>query len=173
MKFPGWAPLHFGCRCTAVPVMRSWKELANVKVKDQDNKKVEDLFQAKLKEKGFSDEKIAQIHMNQRASIDGQVPSTLNYEQWLKSKPIEQQQAVLGQARWQLWQDGKASVDQMVDGRGSPLSVEELHQAVKDNVAVPVKAAAEGQAGLTLGERNILAAMRPRRCRKTPTRARG
>ena len=48
----------------------------------------------------------------------------------------------------------------MIDGNGQPLSVAELHQAVKDNVAVPVKAAAEGQAGLSLGERNILAAMR-------------
>jgi hypothetical protein len=48
----------------------------------------------------------------------------------------------------------------MTDGSGQPLSVEELHQAVKANVAVPVKAAAEGQAGLSLGERNVLAAMR-------------
>ena len=160
MKFPGMAPIHFACRCTLVPVMRSWKELANVKVKDQDNKKVEDLFQAKLKEKGFSDEKIAQIHMNQRASIDGQVPSTQNYEQWLKTKPTELQQQVLGQQRWQLWHDGKADIDQMVDGNGQPLSVAELHQAVKDNVAVPVKAAVEGQAGLSLGERNILSAMK-------------
>jgi SPP1 gp7 family putative phage head morphogenesis protein len=116
MKFPGWAPLHFGCRCTAVPVMRSWKELANVKVKDQDDAKVEELFQAKLKEKGFSEEKAAQIHMNQRASMDGQVPQSLNYEQWLKSKPVELQQQVLGQQRWQLWYDGKASLSQMTDG---------------------------------------------------------
>jgi hypothetical protein len=155
------APIHFACRCTLVPVMRSWKELANVKVKDQDNAKVEELFQAKLKEKGFSAEKAAQIHTpNQRASMDGQVAKTLNYEAWLKTKPTEFQQQVLGQQRWQLWHDGKASVDQMVDGDGHPLSVAELHQAVKDNVAVPVKQAAEGQAGLSLGERNILTAMR-------------
>jgi SPP1 gp7 family putative phage head morphogenesis protein len=160
MKFPGWAPLHFGCRCTAVPVMRSWKELANVKVKDQDNAKVEELFQAKLKEKGFSEEKAAQIHTNQRASMDGQIAKTLNYEDWLKGKPTEFQQQVLGQQRWQLWYDGKAGLDQMIDGDGSPLSVAELQQAIKDNVAVPAKAAAEGQAGLSLGERNILAAMR-------------
>jgi SPP1 gp7 family putative phage head morphogenesis protein len=127
MKFPGMAPIHFACRCVLIPVMRSWSELANVKVKHVDNQKVEDLFKAKLKEKGFSDEKIATIHMNQRASMDGQVAKTLNYEDWLKSKPVALQQQVLGQQRWQLWQDGKASVDQMVDGNGQPLSVAELH----------------------------------------------
>jgi hypothetical protein len=140
--------------------MRSWSELANVKVKAFDNQKVEDLFKQKLKDKGFSNEMIAQIHMNQRASMDGQVAETLNYEDWLKTKPTELQQQVLGQQRWQLWHDGKASVDQMVDGNGEPLSVAEIHQAVKDNVAVPAKAAVEGQAGLNLGERNVLSAMR-------------
>jgi SPP1 gp7 family putative phage head morphogenesis protein len=160
MKFPGTAPIHFACRCSLVPVMRSWSELANVKVKHADNQKVEDLFKAKLKEKGFSDEKIATIHRDQRASMDGQVAKTLHYEDWLKTKPTEFQQQVLGQQRWQLWQDGKAGIDQMVDGNGQPLSVAELHQAVKDNVAVPAKQAVEGQSGLSLGERNILSAMR-------------
>jgi hypothetical protein len=134
--------------------------LANVKVKHADDKTVEALFQQKLKEKGFSDEKIATIQMNQRASIDGEVSRSITYEQWLKSKPVPFQQSVLGQQRWQLWHDGKADLSQMVDGDGSPLSVAELHQAVKDNVAIPVKAKAEGEAGLSLGERNILAAMR-------------
>jgi len=36
--------------------------------------------------------------------------------------------------------------------------VEELHAAVRDNVAIPVKAKADGEAGLSLGERNILSA---------------
>jgi SPP1 gp7 family putative phage head morphogenesis protein len=161
IKFPGFPPSpHFNCRCVLIPVMRSWAELANVKVKAQDNAKVEELFQKKLIEKGYTPEKAAQIQMNQRASMDGQVAKTLNYSDWLKSRPIEQQQQVLGQQRWQLWHDGKASIDQMVDGNGQPLSVAELHQAVRDNIAVPQKAAEEGQAGLSLGERNILSAMR-------------
>jgi SPP1 gp7 family putative phage head morphogenesis protein len=161
IKFPGFPPSpHWNCRCTLVPVIRSWSELANVKVKHADDKTVEALFQQKLKEKGFSDEKIATIQMNQRASIDGEVSRSITYEQWLKSKPVPFQQSVLGQQRWQLWHDGKADLSQMVDGDGSPLSVAELHQAVKDNVAIPVKAKAEGEAGLSLGERNILAAMR-------------
>jgi hypothetical protein len=72
-----------------------------------------------------------------------------------------------------LWYDGKASVEQMTDGNGSPLSVAELHQAVKDNVAVPVKAAVEDEAGLTLGERNILSAMKLRLSNKASTGVRG
>jgi SPP1 gp7 family putative phage head morphogenesis protein len=148
------------CRCTTVPVMRSWAELANVKLKALDGQKVKDAFEAKLKEKGFSDQAIAEIHQNQRASLDGQVAKTLTYEDWLKSKSLEFQQKVLGQGRWQLWHDGKAGLEQMVDGNGQPLSVAELEQAVKANVAVPSAPAAEGQAGLTLGERNILSAMR-------------
>jgi SPP1 gp7 family putative phage head morphogenesis protein len=160
VKFPGLPPEHFSCRCTLVPVLRSWEELSGLKLKQADDQTVEVLFKQKLKARGFSDEKAAQIHRNQRASMDGAVPKTQNFESWLKGKPVEFQQAVLGPARHQLWHDGKASIDQMVDGDGSPLSVAELHQAVKDNVAVPQKAAVEGQAGLSLGERNILSAMR-------------
>ena len=63
------------------------------------------------------------------------------------------------------------SIDQMVDGRGDPLSVEELHQAVKDNIAVPVKAAVEGQSGLSLGERNLLSALRTAAVKKNEYRS--
>jgi hypothetical protein len=92
--------------------------------------------------------------------MDGEVPKTQNYESWLKGKPTDFQQEVLGQQRWQLWTDGKASLSQMVDGRGDPLSVDELHAAVRDNIAIPVKAKADGEAGLSLGERNLLSALR-------------
>jgi hypothetical protein len=92
--------------------------------------------------------------------MDGPIPKSTTYEQWLKSKPVEMQQQVLGQSRWQLWQDGKANLDQMVDGNGAPLSVAELHAAVQSNIAIPTAAAVDGAAGLTLGERGILSAMR-------------
>jgi hypothetical protein len=91
--------------------------------------------------------------------MDGAVPRSLTYEDWLKTKPVEFQQAVLGPARHQLWQDGKMDLAQMVDGSGDPLSVEELHAAVRDNVAIPVRAKADGEAGLSLGTRNLLSAM--------------
>ena len=51
MKFPGLPPEHFSCRCVLVPVMRSWAELANCKVKHADDKTVQALFQQKLKKR--------------------------------------------------------------------------------------------------------------------------
>ena len=45
--------------------LRSWQELSGLKIKHADDKTVDELFRQKLKESGFSDEKIATIHRSQ------------------------------------------------------------------------------------------------------------
>lgn len=159
-KWLGYPPVHFNCRSTTIPVLRSWAELSSKKLAQADDQTVAEVFQDKLQGQGFSAEEASQIQQNQQASLDGQVADSLTYEQWLKSKPEEFQKQVLGQQRWQLWQDGKLNLMQMIDGNGHPLSIAELQHAAANNIAVPISKAQEGENGLTLAERAILQAMR-------------
>lgn len=152
----GGPPLHWNCRSTSIPVLRSWAELSSKKISTEDNQTVQAVFQQKLADQGFSEAEAAQIQMDQQSSMDGPISEDLSYEDWLKSKPETFQRQVLGQARWQLWQDGRISLLQMIDGSGTPLTIAELHQAITDNVAVPLSKASECQDGLTLGQRVIL-----------------
>ncbi len=52
-------PFHFNCRTTTVPVLKSWKELG-INLKD--------------------------VPQTTRASMDGQVPATMTYKDWDKTK---------------------------------------------------------------------------------------
>ena len=89
-------PLHLGpCRCTLVPIVKSWKEL------------------------GFDVEEVPE---GTRASMDGQVPESMTYGSWLKSQSTEVQNDALGPGRAALFRDGM-SIDRFVkDGRVIPLA---------------------------------------------------
>lgn len=60
---------HFQCRCTPVPVLKSWKEL------------------------GINAQEISETT---RASMNGQVASTMNYKDWLAEQSVEVQNEALG-----------------------------------------------------------------------------
>lgn len=77
---------HPNCRCVYVPVLRSWRELGA----DIDDVKLD---------------------TETRASMDGQVPDSLNFDGWLKTQPPGRQQAVLGKQGWELWKSGKISLE--------------------------------------------------------------
>src|SRR5208282_1106769 len=157
-KWLGYPPLRWACRSTTIPVMRKWSELSDMRLAHKDDQTVQEVFEKELGDQGFSDDEIADIHQDQRASMDGQVADSLTYEEWLKSKPDQFQQQVLGQQRWRLWQDGKVNLAQMIDGDGNPLTVDELKQAAQDNIELPLAKADENQDGITLAERSILMA---------------
>jgi len=83
-------PLHPMCRCCYVPVTKSWKELgANAK----------------------------EFPPGTRAAFDGQVPATMNYQQWLKTQDANIQKKILGPKRHKLWSDGKVKFDKMATDR--------------------------------------------------------
>lgn len=96
-------PRHWNCRSTTVPIMKSYEELA-----------------------GLSPRKMAKVDQGTRASMNGQVPAEVKYEDWLRSRPVEEQQEVLGMARWNLWTKGKASLIDMVSQSGRPLTLEQI-----------------------------------------------
>lgn len=97
-------PFHFGCRCTTAPVLKSWKELG-IPLKD--------------------------IDAGTRASMDGQVPASMTYGEWLKTQTQDVQDDALGPARAELFRNGKAGLDEFTDDRGRLLTLAQLREKEK------------------------------------------
>lgn len=89
-------PLHWNCRSTTVPVLKGWEELG-----------------------------LVEPPPSTRASMDGEVAGTVDYESWLRSKPESFQNEVLGEPRAKLFRDGMP-IEDMVTRTGRPLSLREL-----------------------------------------------
>lgn len=92
------------CRSTTVPVTKSWNEL------------------------GIDMEEVPE---GTRASMDGQVPATLTYEEWLRKKPPEVQDKVLGKAKGKLFRDGGLSLDKFVDLAGKEATLADIKKFQK------------------------------------------
>lgn len=92
-------PFHFRCRTTVVPVLKSMAEL------------------------GFD---VQDFPVGTRASMNGQVPADMTYEQWLRRQSRSFQDDVLGKARADLFRRKKLSLDRFVDYSGRRLTLEEL-----------------------------------------------
>lgn len=120
IPFPGHPPWHFRCRTTLVPITYSWEELAG-------NRELGKKVQAQLKD----------LPKSTQASMDGQVAEDLTYEDWLKTKPESFQKEVLGPAKWELWQQGKLPLREMIDQSGRPLTIEQLRAKLKGDPSPP------------------------------------
>lgn len=99
LPFNGGPPRHFNCRSRIVPITVSFEELGI----DADD-----------------------LTPSTRASMDGQVSADITFDQFLRSKPDEFADKLLGKTRARLWREGKITLTQLVDMRGDPLSVREL-----------------------------------------------
>lgn len=95
----GPGKIHWGCRSTSVPVLKSWRDL------------------------GIDEDEIPETT---RASMDGQVPAAMTFEQWLRKQSTARQDTVLGAGKAQLWRDGKIQFRDLLDQNGRPLTTEEL-----------------------------------------------
>ena len=94
-------PLHWGCRCTLTPVLKSWQELGI------------DLQEAPE---------------GTRASMDGQVAASQTFEDWIGGKDSKFQRDYLGAGRYELWKDGKITFSDLITQKSRPLTIEELKQ---------------------------------------------
>ena len=93
-------PAHWGCRSSTVPVLASaWKAL------------------------GLS---ASEIDPGTRAAMDGQLPAATTYQSWLKSKPAEFQDDILGPTKGKLFREGGMTLDRFVDRSGKPFTIEDL-----------------------------------------------
>lgn len=99
-------PLHWNCRSTLLPWLKSFDEL------------------------GFTgvDEKLPPTT---RSSMDGpQTPGDDTYEDWLRTKSDTFQDDLLGPGKAGLWRQGKIDLLEMVDQSGRPLTLEQIEARI-------------------------------------------
>lgn len=95
-------PAHPNCRSTMTAVLKDWKSL------------------------GLTD-----LDASQRASINGQVPATTTYGEWLKGQPLGVQEEVLGVSKAKLFNQGNLDISRFTDSRLKPLTLKELSTVEK------------------------------------------
>lgn len=106
--YPGPLPLHMQCRCVYTPKTKSWAQL----IREAGGKVP----------KGLKD-----LPESTRASMNGQVPAKLTYNDWLKNQSEAAQRDVLGKGRYELWKSGKlTNVGQLTDQSHNTLTLDEL-----------------------------------------------
>lgn len=92
-------PVHWNCRSTRVPALKSWQEL------------------------GID---MGDMPASTRASMDGQIPEDKTFGEWLRGKPAAFQDEYLGPTKGKLFRDGKLSIDRFVSRNGDELTLDEL-----------------------------------------------
>lgn len=95
-------PRHWGCRSVTTCVLKSFREL------------------------GID---LDEIPESTRASMDGQVPAGMTFDDWLRKKEDEQPGFVaemFGKGKARLWEEGKISIRDMTDQTGRELTLKEL-----------------------------------------------
>ncbi len=90
-------PIHIQCRSVMAPILKDWRALG-----------------------------LKGLDTDVRASLDGQVPASLTYEEWLKGRSVAFQDGVLGPARGKLFREGGLPLDRFVSDRGSRLTLAQL-----------------------------------------------
>jgi hypothetical protein len=85
------------CRCVRVPVVKGRDELIKQGI----------------------------IPEGSRASVDGQVPESLKYEDWLRRQSEERQREVLGAKRLELWKSG-TKLDKFVNDENEIIPLRDL-----------------------------------------------
>ena len=92
-------PAHPNCRSQAIPITKSWEEL------------------------GIDLEELPE---GTRSSLNGKVPASMTYYEWLNTQSAKMQKEVLGEARFNLWKDEGVKPDRFHDDDGGLLTLEEL-----------------------------------------------
>jgi SPP1 gp7 family putative phage head morphogenesis protein len=128
-EFPG-PTAHWGCRSTQVPVLPSLSELTGKKIKSLGDKEFQAAVDDRLKEMGMSEEQRKGAVVRSRASMDGQIPKDKTYGEWLKTKPNEFQNKVLGINRANAFRSGQLQISDLTNQDNRPLTLEQLDIAV-------------------------------------------
>jgi hypothetical protein len=101
LPFNGGPPRHVNCRSVLVPITKTFKEL------------------------GIDIEEPAP---STRASDEGPISATITFDDFLKRKTTEEQDAMLGKGKAQLFRDGKITLRDLLDQSGNPLTLKELEK---------------------------------------------
>lgn len=93
---------HWCCRSTFTNVLKSWKELGG--------------------------EDIPEFQPGSRASMDGQVPADLTYQQWIERQSAGRQDEILGPTRGKLLRDGGLTLEKFANDKGVWIDLSTLRQ---------------------------------------------
>lgn len=102
----GPGALHWNCRSTSIPVLKSWRSLGI----DAD-----------------------EVPHTTRASMDGQVAADTTFTTWLAKQSTARQDEILGAGKAQLYRSGKIKVRDLLDQNGRPLTTEQLRAKYAPN----------------------------------------
>lgn len=97
----GPGQIHFNCRSSSAPVTKSYREL------------------------GLN---IDEIKPSSRASMDGEQPADITYNEWLKKQEDKRQNEILGKTRGKLLRDGNMPVEKFANKKGVYYTLDELKQ---------------------------------------------
>ena len=100
LPYNGGVPRHFRCRSVEVPLLKDIDDIPNGKARKVDG--------------------------STQASMDGQVPSDLDFNDWLKTKPASFAKEILGEGKYQLWVNNNITMADMIDQTGRELTLAEL-----------------------------------------------
>ena len=93
------APHGWNCRCILLPLIKSFREVGV----DLD-----------------------EIPDRTRASLDGSVPADLKATDWFETKSKAFQKQYLGEARYELFKEGKITLSDLISKSGETLTIKEL-----------------------------------------------
>jgi predicted ABC-type ATPase len=113
---------------------------------------------AQMAKDGVDPAKIDKAVISARASMDGQVSETLDFDQWLRVQPDKRRRKILGPSRKELFDRGVITTRDMTDQSNRPLTVAELRQKVDVKAGTLALAAVE-----TEGVRQAFRALEPGR----------
>lgn len=94
-------PAHYNCRSMITMITRSWQEM------------------------GID---AGEISPQTRASMDGQVPASMNYDEWLQRQPRYRVEQALGPERASLYLDGDLEVDKFTNRSGELIDLKTLEK---------------------------------------------
>lgn len=141
--FPGPPPQHFQCRCTLVPIVKSWAQLQREAGQDEAlGKKVDELDET--------------LPKGERESMGGPVEGRTTYNDWLGNQDEATQRDILGAKRFALWQQGSIDVQDLVDQQNRPLSLEEILASQDLPGDIHAEALPEPSIGLSATETHAL-----------------
>jgi hypothetical protein len=106
-EFPGHPPWHWLCRTVLVPRIFSFEEMAE-------------------RATGQRGETFNKLPPATRATLDGEMPESMDSQLWLKERSPAFARKLLGPGRYDLWSRGKITTHQLLDQSGRPLTITQL-----------------------------------------------